>query len=809
MMVFCDRVGPAGIVVGDDHWLFPAAIIAAAGVILTFLLNRRRLAVAGIACLLRILGWLLIAGCLVNPLWSGARPRQGANVFAVVVDNSRSQTVSGTNGKTRSEAMTGLLKKGERLEPPGWLHRIDKHFELRRYTLSGHLQRTSQLSSLDFDGVSSRLQTGLTRLTERFRGQPLAGVLLFTDGNATDIQSVQPELTGLAPVYPVVARDETLAPDLAITMVTPSQSAFDDAPVTVQVQTVTQAPKADAIRTTLLDPEGTPITSQARSVEDDSPVRLQARPTKAGTVFYRVRSELLDKEGRPIDEATEINNSRLIAVDRGSEPRRVLYVSGRPNWEYKFLRRAVETDARTELVALIRIAKKEAKFEFRGRSGERSNSLFRGFEADEQEVAEEYDEPVLVRLGTKDDDELLSGFPEKSVDLFRYDAVILDDIEADFFTVDQHLLIREFVSRRGGGFLMLGGQESFRQGEYDRTPIGEMLPVELRRSVAAANGPVRLSLTREGWLQPWVRLRSDEEDERLRLQSMSFFRTLNPTQRTRPGAQVMATVTDSSGKSWPALVVQRFGRGHTAALCIGDFWRWRLHEGLQQYERRRRRASAESTTPWDQLPEEDRGDFARSIRQMVRWLVSEVPRRLTVTSSAAPGEGIHSLQLSARVRDLEFHAREDAKVIFQITRPDGTQLQLSGRPASDEIGRFDAHFLASTPGAWQCTVTAILENSEGDPEELSAAHGWACQPDQREMASVQLNTKWLAAVAEQTGGRLIQPDELDSFVEELETAHAPVMEKFFWPLWNQWTVFLAALGCFLADWTIRRRLGVP
>ena len=79
------------------------------------------------------------------------------------------------------------------------------------------------------------------------------------------------------------------------------------------------------------------------------------------------------------DEATLANNETIVTVDRGSGPYRVLYVSGRPNWEYKFLHRAVEGDDQTQLVGLIRIAKREPKFEFRGRSGESSNPLFRGF----------------------------------------------------------------------------------------------------------------------------------------------------------------------------------------------------------------------------------------------------------------------------------------------------------------------------------------------------------------------------------------------------------------------------------------------
>ena len=66
-------------------------------------------------------------------------------------------------------------------------------------------------------------------------------------------------------------------------------------------------------------------------------------------------------------------------------------------------------------------------------------------------------------------------------ELFAYDAMILDDVEAAFFTRDQLSLLQQFVSQRGGGFLMLGGQESFDAGEYRHTPIAEMLPVYVDR----------------------------------------------------------------------------------------------------------------------------------------------------------------------------------------------------------------------------------------------------------------------------------------------------------------------------------------
>ena len=811
MMLLTSLFCPARLLIGDNHWMWPAIAIGAVGTLLTVLLNYRRLPATGLAAALRVIGWLLVTACLVNPLWSGARPRQGANVFAVVVDNSLSQTALDRDDQSRADRWSQLLEQGERTDSRGWLHRIDEHFELHRYTISNHLQRTPRFDSQDFDGQSSRLNSGLTELANRFRGQPLAGILLLTDGNATDDVVNPTEWPGHTPVYPVKLNSASMPPDLAIQRVSASQSDFDDAPVSVQVLLHTTGVSRESVRTSLMDADGNLLESQLRAADDDSPVRFKVRPTTAGTVFYRVHAELQTDEGLPVSEATDVNNTFLVAVDRGSRPRRILYVSGRPNWEFKFLRRAIETDPQTELVGLIRIARKEAKFEFRGRSGERSNSLFRGFEQSEQEVAEEYDEPVLVRLGTNDDEELMSGFPEEATDLFQYDALILDDIEADFFSADQQQLIREFVARRGGGLLMLGGQESFRQGGYDRTPIGETLPVDLRTAAGAASGVVRLNLTREGWLQPWVRLRSDEEAEFTRLQAMPSFHTLNPTLRIRPGAQLMATVSDAAQQSWPALVIQRFGRGRSVALCVGDLWRWRLHEARLPNQSRSggNKSQIHNEIPWEATPREDRDDYSRSARQLTRWLVSDVPLRLDVSTSRVPDQGVHAWRLSATVRGPEFEVREDAAVMFDVIRADGTTLKLPGRPANDEVGRYDAEVSAGESGLWHCKVTATLERPEKTPEELTAEHGWVTQPEREEMSSLQIDRSWMQTMAEQSGGRVVRSDDLDSFVDRLQSTEAPMMEFFTWPIWHQWSVFFVVLVCLGGDWTIRRRMGYP
>jgi uncharacterized membrane protein len=529
---------------------------------------------------------------------------------------------------------------------------------------------------------------------------------------------------------------------------------------------------------------------------DGEPVveRFLLRPEKPGVNFFTVQTFLKGEEqlpgelgkGRPgtSHEATLANNRRIATVDRGGGPFRVLYVSGRPNWEFKFLRRGLEADDEVHLVGLIRIAKKEPTFKFLGRSGERTNPLFRGFGNQADEQAEQYDEPVLIRLKTEDKEELRGGFPKSADDLFRYHAVILDDVEAAFFNQDQLSLLSQFVSRRGGGLLMLGGKDSFVEGGYQRGPVGEMLPVYLDRvAESAVGGGYRLLLTREGWLQPWIRVRTNETDERARLAAMPDFQTVNRVERIKPGAQVLAQVSSADGSELPALVVQQFGRGRTAAMLIGDLWRWHL----------RRPDAAES-------------DLEKSWRQTVRWLVSDVPARVEVETRKTASAAHSAVQISVRARDKQFEPLDNATVTLKVETPDKRQIELAAEASDAAPGRYEATFAARAPGVYRAQI--IVNDADGS-EVGRRETGWSVEPQTEEFRTLAVNRGLLEEIAKQTDGEVVSADRLEQFVSSLPNRKIPIVETWTYPLWHQWPVFLVALSCLVAEWGLRRWKGMP
>ena len=742
----------------------------------------------------KVSGIGLLLFCLLEPIWTGQRARPGANLFAMVADNSESlQVRDAGNPSTRGEDLLALLAP----VPGGWQDELEAEFSLRLYLLDTRLRSSRAFGELDFQGRGTFLHSGLRELAERHRGRPLAGVLLFTDGNATDSADLLREGLALPPVYPVVLGRAGAVRDVSIGQVHVSQTAFEDSPVAIRVEATATGFRGAAVFGQLRDRSGLVRETQvarARRHADTLTFQFKLNEPGAGLRFHEVRVGLEEERARgdgeaASAEATLANNHRALVIDHGRGPHRLLYVAGRPNWEYRYLNRALQEDDQLSMTALIRAALAEPKFDFRGRGGESSNPLYRGFGAQPPEEVERYDEAVLARLNTADELELKGGFPRTPEELFAFKAVILKDVEAAFFTPDQANLLRRFVSERGGGLLMLSGAESFRGGGYDRSPIGEMLPVYLDRSeMPWTGGKVRWDLAREGWLEAWARSRSDEAAERAVIDAMPDFEVLNVVGGAKPGASIIHLVRNEAGRELPGLVTQRFGRGRTAAMLVGDFWRW----GMQDTDARQ--------------------DMNRVWRQWARWLVADVPERAELAVAAAvepPG----AFSLQTRVRDAAFEPVDNASVTLEV-RPevngtaadDARPIRLRAEPSVGEAGLYEVSFVPRQSGPYR--VTAWVTNSAGVGIHRVEA-GWVADPAGDEFRALDPNVALLEGLANRTGGQVVSAKDLGTLVRDLPRRQAPVMEAWSRPIWHTPWLFMLALMLLVVEWGLRRWKGLP
>jgi len=273
---------------------------------------------------------------------------------------------------------------------------------------------------------------------------------------------------------------------------------------------------------------------------------------------------------------------------------------------------------------------------------------------------------------------------------------------------------------------------------------------------------------------------------------------LSRVREAKPAASVIAKVRDAAGETHPALVGQRFGHGQVAALLVGDLWRTGLRD------------------------EGKRDDLAKTWRQLMRWLVVEVPDRIELRVQPVPEDPNQAVRLQVVARDRTYQPLDDATValtVRQVTNgvasaglPDSNPLvtatngiRLTAEPALTGPGLYEATFVPREAGGYH--VEAVVTDAQGGAVGRAEA-GWTADPAAEEFRSLKPNRALLEQIARQTGGDVLAPDDLEKWAASLPRRTAPIMESRSMPLWHQPAVFLFALACFIAEWGLRRWKGL-
>ena len=795
-----DFLGFQEIVLGRPEWFYTVVMVAVLLAVFTFWSYRRSsmpLKWKALAVGLRLVGIALLLFCLLEPMGSLQRPKSQANVFAVLMDNSQSMGIL-----MQEAAKSGRLD----LEPglgdeAAWQRKLADDFRVRRYIFDAALEPVDTFVGRNPVGNESALFQSLKSLGDRYQGQPLAGVLLFSDGNATDRKPEQ-DLSSLGfPIYPVRIGTSINQRDVSIQSTTTRQSDFETSPVTVHASVTHKGFQGETVAVDLLDGTNKRLQSQSIKLKSDGepvPVEFRFRPEKSGVQGFQVvvrresaTNELIETERSDKNvEVTLGNNRRFQVVDRGRGPYRILYLAGRPNWEFKFLKRALDEDIEIRLTSLIRIARKEPKFSFRDSKVDTSNPLFSGFEDILDEEKAKFDEPVFARIGLTEPGQLQKGFPKDAEELFEYSAVILDDLEHEFLTQDQQSLLRQFVAIRGGGLLVLGGQESMRGRGFSDSVLSQLLPIYCDDNATSSVGnafdgepqtSVRYQLSREGWLQPFLRLADNEIAERERLERMPNFEVLNRMNKVKPGASVLAEAMIDGKEQVPVFISQRFGKGRTATFMIGDMWRWALHH------------EGSSASP-----------LFQAWRQMIRWMIADVPKSIQMQLGETRGSS-RVANILVHVKGTDFKSIDNAVVKISVTAPNGKTIVADAEASPKSAGQYDSIFVAEEEGVYSATA----EVNSPDGSKLGTAQlGWVYQPSASEFQSLGENLPSLQSIADETGGSIVNWNDLESFVSNVPATRVPVTETKIYPLWHQSWVLITALACICFEWGLRRRYGM-
>src|SRR6185312_8122451 len=114
----------------------------------------------------------------------------------------------------------------------------------------------------------------------------------------------------------------------------------------------------------------------------------------------------------------------------------------------------------------------------------------------------------------------------------------------------------------------------------------------------------------------------------------------------KAGAVVLAQMT-AGGAKLPLLITENYGRGRTAVFATGGSWRWQMQQPVE--------------------------DMSHEMfwRQLLRWLVSESPSRVTETTQNTLLSDSGEIRLTADVRDTAYMPANDATVQARIEGPEG------------------------------------------------------------------------------------------------------------------------------------------
>src|SRR4051812_31937315 len=363
----------------------------------------------------------LVVFCLFRPtlVVKAAIPQQ--NVVAVLMDDSRSMQIGDQDGKPRAEFLRDQMQNNA----SPLLKSLSERFLVRTFRFSSAAARVNSVKDLSFGGSQTKIGAALDGVREELAGLPVAGVVLVTDGADTSEASLQNTLLNLKaeklPVFTVGVGSAKLPRDIQIDRVSTPRTVLKGASLLVDA-VITQSGYSGQTVTLDVEDDGRIVGSQkVQFPADGSPAAVRVRAT-ASTPGPRVFTfKVAPQQGEVVTQ----NNQRDTLVEVRDTREKILYFEGEPRSEMKFIRRAVADDKNLQIVTLQRTA--DNKF---------------------------------LRLDVDTPDELLGGFPKTRDELFAFKGIILGSIEAAAFSADQLQMIADFVDRRGGGLLMLGGARS-------------------------------------------------------------------------------------------------------------------------------------------------------------------------------------------------------------------------------------------------------------------------------------------------------------------------------------------------------------
>lgn len=774
--------------VSNEIFLIIAAVIVASSF---FLYYRERGLKTGLRItlvLVRIVTLLLIAAALFEPTAALKQTIRQKRTLAVLIDASESMSVrdqrksqedideaaaalgfipfekEGTD-KTKSVLDTkqrNAIASASRLDLAKSLlsktaapmfGTLGKDLDIRYYAFGsstdmlgdGKGDTTKAINGIKATRQETSIANAIKEAAESGGGDSLAGIVLLSDGIETSTQ--QPEsvahdlgVRGIA-LY-TIATGLGDSDDISIRNVIVQDVAFvgDTVPVRVQIHSKGYEKRTSDLVVRFDDREVARINVvlegglQYVNVSFDANVKSK-------------RAAALKVELEPFaDEATAENNKAKKSVRIVNEKINVLCVEGSARWEFRYLRAILKRDPRINATFIATRANNDFALQ-----------------------ASDY----------------IARFPEDPEDAFKYDLVILGDVDSAFFTPGEFSRLEELVRERGGSLLMLAGPK-YSPCSYEGTSVERMLPVRFNggEQWEDVDENVHPVLTSEGRISLVLTLETDREKNDRIWSHVSPMDRLPPLGEPRSGASVLAKLSDSGSRigPYPLISWQRYGTGKCMLMATDRLWRLRFRTGDKYHWR-----------VWSQCIQ---------FLTLSRLMGEHKQIRMETDSVSYPVS--EQVRIYAEVLDEGYEPvlqeRYDVYVgsVSEDQEDETNKSRVSLRPDSTRPGLYEGYFTPPAAGRYR------IEANEDDIEFANTIEFQVAE-DKPEMANMEMQAGRLQRMAELSGGKYLKLSQVNGLADLVDKSMGEVIIHKQQALWDNWIVLIIVVGLMGFEWIVRRR----
>ena len=682
------------------------------------------------------------------------------NRIAILVDDSRSMTLRQTpEHPSRQERVRALLDASK-----GTLEAWQQSHQIDYYTFSDVVAAVSpeMIGKTPGDGDASLFRKALESVRSRYDGRDLAGIVLISDGSATDDireagdGAVRDFLKTLETrVHTAWAARPGLR-DIAVARVLADEFAFVRTVVRLEavLRSTGYGPKRVLVT---LSSDGQALRQKYVDLpaEGEATVTFEVTPPRVGRYVYEIATPV-EK-----DEAVTTNNARSFVVRVIRDKIRVLQVAGQPSWDVRALREMLERNPNVDLISFF--------------------------------ILRTQDDISLV----PNDELSLIPFPTRELfeeQLPSFDLIVLQNFEYLPYGIGDYLEnIRAYVDG-GGGLAMLGGDLSFSSGGYEGTPVAAALPVELidpwTTSTMVDTARFSPKLTDAGKSHPVTALRYVTADNVHAWRSLPALEGVNLVVGPKPDATTLAvhpTLQTGRGKPMPVIVVGEYGQGRSMAITTDTTWRWGFVAAAR--------------------PGDDGRHYDTFWENAIRWLIQDPDlRNLHVDSDAVEYEPGATVRLAVRLLGRDYQPLPRGKVHLVIERgaDPGSAKRIDEVDlvvADDGTGSHELD--AKKPGVYRVHASADVAGRKVQASDIFLVRAGGTELDRPAG-----DEGTLEAIAQATGGRhLGAADRLPGDLAFDPPRVVRVDRRADVELWSRPSLLLLALLFLGLEWLLRQRSG--